>query len=872
MKKLTSLKDMMSKLVAEATINYPSDEAVPIIDFTHNILFNGQEILFPQQRTVLKTFYGEELLPIEEDILNTWKEEDKTNWVKDRKYKDLILEVGRGGCPCGNELIYTTKGIMTYEQALLLYEQEDNFGICTYDEQTSTSHITTNFKLWDKGILSACTVYTESGRKESNTTNHQYQTLRDGQVSWVEVKDIKIGDYIKVPIFLPLYGTNDMLSVSTAIDIGKTLSELPNNLAFLRGSLMYVLKAFIASVVITYGSSRLLSTNKDVIEIKYPDQYLLSELQIFLTLFGIDSFLKGSKLSITDKISLRRTINTLHETSDDYIQSNLYKFYIPNLPVINFTDIEYKWEQIAYISPVFKSSIIGIEVPNTHTVVGTFLSHNSKSLIATIISAYEFYNLMSLPDPAARYGLISSDPIGIFLIATTETQVKETLFGKLKGYMLNSHYFRTALEQKKIQILEKAIKCSSKNIAIYAKHTNSEALVGYNLKCLILDEVARFSNKINPDGTITSLADELWGNVGRATQRFGEYGKKVAISSAWEWEDPIDRFRKGSFKNPNQISFSLCTWDLNKRLEASRDACNSDYIDNREKAELEYENIRRTSNSAVFPQKLLEDSSIGFSVIDCVKTELDVETEAGLREYVGLDITRIEKESKYPTFLHIDFATSKDSAGLAFSHPVIDGSTFKIHVDGLLKWTPYLTPKGTKRLVYYDSIETAILTICQSRNVVAVTFDQWNSQSTIQRLHSLGIRAFQVSCSRSNQLEYFTLTSTLLQQGVLTLPKDNIFLPSLHSEFGNISIQQSGSITHGIHGKDLADAVVNSVFQCYKYLSNMGFNARNFEQSDIKIIPSNCLISIDHNQYNKAREHIKIGRDLFHKMKTNKII
>lgn len=862
----------MSKLVAEATINYPSDESVPIIDFTHNILFNGQEILFPQQRAVLKTFYGEDLLPIEEDILNAWKEEDKTNWVKGRKYKDLILEVGRGGCPCGYELIYTTKGIMTYEQALLLYEQEDNFGICTYDENTSTSHITSNFKLWDKGILPAITVYTESGRKESNTTNHKYQTLREGKVSWVEVKDIKIGDYIKVPIFLPLYGSSDVLSVSEAINIGKELNQLPNNLEFLRGSLMYVLKAFIASVVITYGSSKLLPTNEDVIDIKYPDQSLLSEVQIFLTLFGVDSTLKGSKLTITDKVSLKRIINTLHETNDVYIQSNLYRFNIPNLPVINFTGVEYKWEQITYISPVFKSSIVAIEVPDTHTVVGTFLSHNSKSLIATIISAYEFYNLMCLPDPAASYGLISSDPIGIFLIATTETQVKETLFGKLKGYMLNSNYFKIALEQKKIQILEKAIKCPSKNIAIYAKHTNSEALVGYNLKCLVLDEVARFSNKINPDSTITSLADELWGNVGRATQRFGEAGKKVAISSAWQWDDPIDRLRKGSLKNPNQISFSLCTWDLNKRPEASREACDSDYISDREKAELEYENVRRTSNSAAFPQKLLENSSIGFSVIDCIKNELDIETEAGLREYVGLDIIRIEREHKYPTFLHIDFATSKDSAGLAFSHPVIENSTFKIHVDGLLKWTPYLTPKGTKRLVHYDSIETAILTICESRNVVAVTFDQWNSQSTIQRLHSLGIRAFQVSCSRSNQLEYFTLTSTLLQQGVLILPKDSSFLPSLHSEFGNISIQQSGSITHGIHGKDLADAVVNSVFQCYKYLSNMGFSASSPEQSDIKIISSNCLVSRDQGKYNKAREHIKIGRDLFHKMKTNKII
>lgn len=872
MKKQVTLKDMFSKLVAEATINYPSHESIPIVDYTHNILFNGQEILFPQQRTVLKAFYGEELDPIEEDILGIWKEEEKTNWIKGRNYKDLILEVGRGGCPCANELIYTTKGIMTYEQALVLYEQKESFGICTYNESSSTSSITNDFKLWDKGIHSATTIYTQSGRKESNTINHKYLTLREGEIIWVEVKNIKVGDYIKVPIYLPLHGSSDALSIKEAIEIGKCLNLLPDKLDILRGALPYVLKAFLASVVITNGLSKILPNGEDVIDIRYPDQCILSEIQLFLILFGVDSNLKGSKLSITDKVSLKRLINLLEETKDSYIQSSISKFVIPNLPVINFTGVEYKWEQVTYISPVFKSPIIGIEVPNTHTVVGTFLSHNSKSLIATIISSYEFYNLMSLQDPAAKYGLISSDPIGIFLIATTETQVKETLFGKLKGYMLNSNYFRIALEQKKIQILEKAIKCPQKNIAIYAKHTNSEALVGYNLKCLVLDEVARFANKINPDGTITSLADELWGNVGRATQRFGEAGRKVAISSAWEWDDPIDRLRKGSLKNPYQISFSLCTWDLNKRPEASREACDSDYIANRERAELEYENVRRTSSSAVFPQKILEDSSIGLSVIDCTKIELDIETEAGLREYVGLNITRIEEDKKHPTFLHIDFATSKDSAGLAFSHPEIQGSTFKIHVDGLLKWTPYLTQKGTKRLVHYESIERAILAICEVRNVVAVTFDQWNSQNTIQKLHSLGIRAYQVSCSRANQLEYFTLSSTLLQQGILILPQDSNFLPSLHSEFGNIVIHQSGAITHGIHGKDLADAVVNSVYQCYKYLSAMGFNTNNTNSSDIRTVASNCIVLRDQNKYIKAREQIKIGRELFHKMKVNKVI
>lgn len=485
----------------------------------------------------------------------------------------------------------------------------------------------------------------------------------------------------------------------------------------------------------------------------------------------------------------------------------------------------------------------------------------TKSTLAAIIALYEFFNLISLENPSRYYNLLANDPIAIFVIATTQAQVKETLYAKIKGFAEQSHYFKTLADNNQILIQAESIKCPSKNVAIYAKHTNSPALVGYTLKALILDEVARFDNRLEPDGTITSAADELWDNIGAAVKRFGNEGKRIAISSAWAINDSIYRLYELSKADKQSLGFRLRTWDLNKRKESSRESCNSDYIKDRVKAELEYEGIRKEGSGHFISQEHLDKCTKGRSIIDTKEVDLDIEINNDLRHYVGIEVERIEKvkeDISHKYFIHVDFSIKRDATALCISHPIIEDNSWYIYIDGLIKWTPYLDSNGVKRVVCYQNIEDILIEMCEGRDIGKITFDSFNSAGTIQKLHLLGLKTEEVSASKPNQLTYYTLTRDLLEQGLVILPQDCIYTSQLHSELTNLILTQNGSIKHGIRGKDLSDSFVNSLYQSYSYLISQGANKVGSNVSFININPSPHSL-INRNPVRYSKDVIKVG-------------
>jgi hypothetical protein len=471
---------------------------------------------------------------------------------------------------------------------------------------------------------------------------------------------------------------------------------------------------------------------------------------------------------------------------------------------------------------------------------------SGKSVLAAIIVLYEFYKLISLKEPALFYGLIPNDPISIFVIAKSGDQVKETLYAKIKGYAEQSEYFKALVDNEKITIQEEMIRCKDKNIAIYAKHTNSSSLVGYTLKCLVLDEVARFDTRLDEYGDLTSAADDIFYNVGKGVKRFGAKGRRVAISSAWRVNDPIERLLKTADKDPETIGFKLCTWDINKRPESTRQSLNSEYLKDLTRAQLEYEGIRiNNKGSSFILEELIDKCTKGLSMIDTKEINLDI----GDRGYVGQKVLRIEKDRETPCFIHIDFSVKRDATGLAIAYPYKVDDRYLINVGGLIKWTPYTDDKGKKRLINFNNIEEVLMILALNRNILKMTFDSFSSAPTIQKLYTLGIDTQEVSVSRSSQAEYFTLFRDLLNQELVILPKDSIYFSSLKSELLGIKMNENLSISHGLQGKDISDAVVNSVFQCYNYIVNSGLTFNN--TNNILVNPSlNSFINIINSPYN----------------------
>lgn len=554
-------------------------------------------------------------------------------------------------------------------------------------------------------------------------------------------------------------------------------------------------------------------------------------------------FIPGSIRNFTKTIKSLKEAEDLEKKLDDLDLSytKLYDFdpgrenYTID-PYYSIKAAENNWrlvDRIKSIEPIPSEPVMCIEVDDPkHLFLITekdIPTCNSKSALGSIFALYEFYKLISMPNPARHYGLLPNDPIAIFVIAQTLEQVKDTLFAKIRGYAKDSSFFRSLEDSGKIEILSESIRYPAKNVAIYAKHTNSPALVGYTLKAMILDEFARFENKIEDDGTITSTGEHLYSNVGAGTHRFGAEGYRIAISSAWEPEDPMERMWDTAQKDPEILAFRLRTWDLNKLPSVSREACNGDYIKNREKAELEFEGIRRRHKSNFITSALVESCLKSRSCIDSNEIPIDIQSGNDIRHYVGIEITRCAEPSiETQSFIHLDFSVKRDATALAIASAkkITDIETgddkWIVSVDGLLRWKPYLDEKGIKRVVSYQNVEDIIIQLCSKRRVAKVTFDQFNSESSIQRLHSLGISTEQLSCSRNAQLNYYTLFRDLASSDNLYLPKDSIYTNLLITEITELIIKPNGQIVHNLAGKDTADAVVNAVYSCYQNMIKSG--------------------------------------------------
>ena len=433
---------------------------------------------------------------------------------------------------------------------------------------------------------------------------------------------------------------------------------------------------------------------------------------------------------------------------------------------------------------------------------------SSKSSMSSIICLYEFYKLISLPDPGLHYGLMSFSPIALFAIAQTEAQVLETSFKAIKSFLEGSNFFKSLIKKKKIIILSDEIKCPEKYISLYAKHTNSKALVGYNLKLLFIDEMSRFET--TGDGINTGL--NIYENVGRALNRFKGQGKKIVVSSAWSFVDPMITLKHQAAGDPYSLIMELSCFDVNPTITRSSPDIISDYSSNPKRARLEYENIRSSNDNSFLEADLLDKLCCLQSSIDVIEYNLDIDD----RYYKGIKINRISNINT-ACFIHVDTSLKKDATALSIATINDNG---QIEVIGIACWTPGIDEKGKFREVSYINIEEILIYISQYMNIISITFDGHNSASLNQNLYSRGLNTKILSFSRDKQLSYYNLLRQLIQREDVLFPLDSPWTAIIKTDLPSLVIKDNGQIVHPYGTKDLPDALACSVFEAYTYGSN----------------------------------------------------
>lgn len=197
-----------------------------------------------------------------------------------------------------------------------------------------------------------------------------------------------------------------------------------------------------------------------------------------------------------------------------------------------------------------------------------------------------------------------------------------------------------------------------------------------------------------------------------------------------------------------------------------------------------------------YPGRIFECVKAGrsplFTTQDCDIQHVIKDTNE-MKKYVGKIIDWIKDKSyttlKMPRVIHVDGGLTNNRAGFALAHGEPIEINIKDRADGILKPTfvnkvifdaiLYWQPNKQLGLqVSLNNIETIINELLGFLNIVCITYDQWNSQTSLETFQAKGIRAIEKTITND---DYYELRSMVYAGGVEFLPEEY--------EFGGLKYQ-----------------------------------------------------------------------------------
>jgi hypothetical protein len=414
---------------------------------------------------------------------------------------------------------------------------------------------------------------------------------------------------------------------------------------------------------------------------------------------------------------------------------------------------------------------------------------SSKTLMVSIIAAYEAYKLLELPDgnPHKYYSdrgmkLSPDKPIAILNVAVSEKQAYDPMFLEIESRITRSPYFtdkinNAASRKGAIYMLTEADRRENArrkangivllvdgSVVLLSGHSNSQSLRGKAAIAILFDEYAHF---IQTDGRTSG--DEAYRALTPSAKQFGMDGRIVLLSDPmgqdgmfWKLfemsqEREVDqngsekRDEHGNYvpKHENILALQLPTWCVNPNPSLTRAV-----LEKEEKAK------DPISFACTWGARFLMEQGNRF--FD--EKHLTACTDPSMQpmEY---------GDPRYSYHIHLDPATSSHNYALAMCHAVTYSNPYnqikrKVFLDYVKFWTP--TQDGP---VDISKVEDEIKALCRRFRVVTVTFDQWQSQQTIQRLRGCGINAFETRFNTSFiSVIYGELKNLVIQSDLLLYP------------------------------------------------------------------------------------------------------
>lgn len=469
---------------------------------------------------------------------------------------------------------------------------------------------------------------------------------------------------------------------------------------------------------------------------------------------------------------------------------------------------------------------------------------SGKDFMASLIALYEAAKLLEIPggDPYTYYGLAPGAPINILTIAASGPQ-SMTAFNEIREKVLRSKYFKDkflndGLESQKIWLLtpsdkelnrelsDKGMPLKKGSVCIEVGHSNPDTLVGKSVMCMIADEVASYRSgtggpstgeriyqlltpMVNTYVKRTPVLDEngeqMYDDDGKPVVQRRYDGKIISISSPRGKEGKLYQLYETSHKSPGRLMCRVPTWEVNMfhTRESLRD---SEPSMSEEEFEMEYgAKFSGTAGENMF-------------IVDNIKNIFDN----------NLQLREMGQPGRI-YFAHLDPATSSHNYALVVAHKEsfvnkeTNKADFVVVVDHIRFWHPM-----PDKPIDIAEVDEYLLSLKRRFYLGMVTYDLWNSMSSIQKLKKNGIPAKSTAYNRNYKMKIYTQLEELINSNKIIIPQvsDN---PHMSKALGllrqemtelqrkydrrgfKVYPKQEGD---GAKSDDIVDALAGAVFSC----------------------------------------------------------